>query len=338
MTAQITQPSQANESPAPRYKLNDVFTKDEVAQLTARSDLWGFWAVFSTWAIIAGAFALVAKWTNPLTIVVALCLLAGRQLALAILQHEGAHGTLFKTRWLNNAFTDWTCARPVWQNLPKYRAHHLIHHIKAGTDNDPDISLHEGYPITRGSMIRKFIRDAIGLTGLKVMAGMILMDLGIIKWTVAPKLERLPRQAFWMYPVTFVKNASGMIITNLVLYGILRATGHGWMYGLWVLAYITPFPIFVRIRSIAEHGILPRVPETHENTRTTRSNFFLRLTLAPVNVNYHMEHHTMASVPYYRLPTMHRMLRERNAVPVPPSYGEVMKLAMSAKPRTAAAA
>src|SRR4051794_7989426 len=98
-----------NEAPQPRFKLNDLFSREEAATLTARSDLRGLWAVVSTWAIVAGAFALVAKWTNPLTIGIALCLLAGRQLALAILQHEGAHGTLFKTRWMNNVLTDWLC-------------------------------------------------------------------------------------------------------------------------------------------------------------------------------------------------------------------------------------
>lgn len=327
--------AQTTDAPAPAVqfkKLNDLFTKDEVAILTARSDLRGLWAVVSTWAIVAGTFFMVAKWTNPFTIALALCLLAGRQLALAILQHEGAHGTLFKTRWMNNVFTDWTCARPVWQNLPKYRAHHLIHHQKAGLEIDPDISLHAGYPITRGSMIRKVIRDLVGLTGLKVVAGMLIMDLGIVKWTVAPDLHRLPRQPVYMYPITFLRNAGPMLITNAILYGILHASGHGWLYLLWPLAYVVPFPFFVRIRSIAEHGILPRVPEIHLNTRTTRANWLLRIVLAPVNVNYHMEHHVMASVPYYRLPTMHKMLREKNAVPEPPGYWEIMKLAMSKAP------
>lgn len=326
--------AQTTDAPARPFKLNDLFSREEVAALTARSDARGLWAVVSTWAIIAGSFALVAKWTNALTIVIALCLIAGRQLALAILQHEGAHGTLFKTRWMNNVFTDWVCARPVWQHLPKYRAHHLIHHTKTGSLQDPDISLHVGYPITRGSMVRKLLRDIVGVTGLKVVLGMVAMDLEILKWTVANKLERLPRQPLWKYPLNLIKNSAGMVITNLVLYGILRATGHGWLYGLWVLAYITPFPAFVRIRSIAEHGVLPRTPEIHLNTRTTKANTLLRMVIAPVHVNFHMEHHVMASVPYYRLPEMHQMLRDRNAVPTPPGYWHVMKLATNPAART----
>ncbi|HVH46550.1 MAG TPA: fatty acid desaturase family protein [Labilithrix sp.] len=317
--------------PVTYRKASDVFSRDELSALTARSDLRGLWAIVSSWAIVAGALTLLAWWPNALTLALALCLIAGRQLAFGILQHEGCHGTLFETRWMNNVLTDWLCARPVWQHLAKYRAHHLRHHLKAGTDQDPDISLHAGYPITRGSMARKLLRDLSGITGLKLLLGLTLMDVGLFRWTVANHLERLPQKGrrFWEYPLTFLRNAWGMLLTNAVLFCILAATGHPWLYGVWVLAYLTPFPLFVRIRSIAEHGVRTRVPDAWENTRTTRAGWLMRATLAPVNVNYHTEHHVMASVPYHRLPEMHRILRERGAVPEPPSYFEVLALASS---------
>lgn len=312
-----------------RRKIRGLFTREEVEQLTARSDLRGLWAIASTWGIIAAAMALLTVWPNPLTFALALIVIAGRQLALAILQHEAAHGTLFKTRRLNDVLGDWLCARPVWQHLAKYRSHHFVHHTKTGTDEDPDISLHAGYPISRRSMLRKFARDLSGLTGLKVMLGLVLMDSGVFKWTVANHLTRLPQQGrrWFDYPLTFARNAGGMIMTNAVLFLLLAATGHAWLYGVWVLAYLTPFPLFVRIRSIAEHGVLERVPDMFRNTRSTRAGLLLRTLVAPCNVNYHIEHHAMASVPYYRLPMLHRLMRAKNAVPPPPSYSDVMRLA-----------
>ncbi len=312
-----------------RRKIRGLFTPEEIAQLTARSDLRGAWGIASTWAIIAGAMAVLAIWPNPFTFLLALIIIAGRQLALGILQHEGAHGTLFKTRWMNDVLTDWLCARPVWQHLPKYRSHHFVHHTKTGTEADPDISLHAGYPVSRRSLMRKFGRDLSGLTGLKVMLGLVLMDAGVYKWTVANHLTKLPQEGrrWFDYPLSFVRNAGGMIATNLVLFGVLAATGHTWLYGVWVLAYLTPFPLFVRIRSIAEHGVLERVPDMFRNTRTTRASLLMRMTVAPCNVNFHQEHHAMASVPYYRLPLMHRWMREKQAVQAPPTYGDVMRLA-----------
>jgi fatty acid desaturase len=312
-------------------KLSEFFTKDEITALSERSDLRGAVAIAGNWALVAGAFVLLAQAPGPLTFVVALCVIAGRQLGLAILQHEGSHRTLFRTKWLNDVLTDFLCARPVWQHLGKYRAHHLRHHGKAGTDQDPDISLHAGFPISRASMRRKLVRDLVGITGLKTLVAFVLMDAEVIRWTVSTDIEWLPRKGrtWYSYPLAFFRNASGMLATNAVLFGILVACGHAALYGVWVLAFFTPYPLFVRVRSIAEHGCVTRSPDVLENTRTTRAGLLLRLTVAPNRVNYHIEHHLLAGVPFYRLPKMHRMLREKGLLEAPPSYWDVLRLASS---------
>ncbi|HVT34592.1 MAG TPA: fatty acid desaturase family protein [Nevskiaceae bacterium] len=312
-----------------RRALQAALTREEIAALTARSDWRGALAIARSWLIIAGAFALAAAWPNPLTIVVAMILIAGRQLALAVLEHEGAHGTLFKTRWMNDVLCDWLCARPVWQNLKKYRAHHLVHHTHTGSDQDPDLSLHAGYPVSRASMRRKLLRDVSGYTGVKLIIGLVLMDAGYFKWTVSNHVEKLPQDGrrWWNYGLDFLRNASGMLAANLALYAVLAASGHGWLYLLWVGAYLTPFPLLVRVRSIAEHGVLPRVPDMLRNTRTTRATPIERLLWAPLQVNYHVEHHAMASVPYYRLPQLHALLRARGVLGPAPDYFDVLRLA-----------
>jgi len=318
-----------------KRRLKDLFTREQMAALTARSDLWGAWAVASTWGVIAAAFAALAYWPNPLTFVAVMAVLGGRQLALAILQHEGSHGTLFKTRWLNDVLTDWLCARPIWQNLPKYKVHHLGHHTKTGTSDDPDISLHEDYPVTRQSLMRKMLRDIVGLTGLKLVYGLIMMDAGVFKWTVANHIVRLPQEGRTLTEriVTTVRNMAPMLITNGVLWGILAATGHAWLYWAWALAFLTFLPLFIRIRSIAEHGCLDRSPDMFRNTRTTKAGWLARATVAPVNVNFHMEHHLMASVPFHRLPLMHQWLSAKTDVPEPPGYLAVLTLASSGQAR-----
>ena len=52
-------------------------------------------------------------------------------------------------------------------------------------------------------------------------------------------------------------------------------------------------------------------------------------------MNYHIEHHVMASVPYFRLPLMHRMLRERGAVGAPPGYLDVLRIVSAPEARQA---
>ena len=78
-----------------------------------------------------------------------------------------------------------------------------------------------------------------------------------------------------------------MVSATLVL-GVttsaLAATGHAWLYWAWVVAYINVLPLFVRIRSIAEHGCLPRTPDMFLNTRTTKAGWLARMTVASLQV------------------------------------------------------
>lgn len=316
-------------------RVTELFSREEIRQLTERSDWQGAWAVASTWAVIGGTFASVALswqylpwWGKLLMCITALVILAGRQLALAILMHDASHSSLFKTPWLNDHLVDWLCAKPIWNDLHKYRPYHVRHHAKTSTADDPDLSLVAGFPTTRASLTRKFMRDIVGITGFKFVVGRIMMDLGLIEWTVANDVKKIPQQNRpWQdYPRTLIKNSYGAILTNAAILSVLGAAGHPKLYGLWALAYVTPFPLFIRIRSMAEHAGMEKSASALTHTRTTRAGWIARALVAPIRVNFHMEHHLMASVPYFRLPKMHRMLRERQHVPKAPGYLDVLKL------------
>ena len=69
-----------------------------------------------------------------------------------------------------------------------------------------------------------------------------------------------------------------------------------------------------RIRSIAEHALTPDANDALNNTRTTVARWWERLLIAPNRVNYHLEHHLIMTVPHYKLPRFHRMLRERGVL------------------------
>lgn len=322
---------------ATRRRVTEIFTREEIRQLTARSNLMGFIAVGFTWGIITLTFAVLA-WASRQPLMVAapvffvgFIAMAGRHLGLAILMHEAAHKTLFKSPWLNDVLTDWLCARPIWNDLKKYRAHHFVHHTHTGQAEDTDLSLVAPFPVTRASLWRKLARDALGLTGLKYFLGRILMDAGVIRWTVASDVVKLPQKGrqWWMYPRDFMLNSAGMLLTNGLLFALLWWCGYPALYVVWVLSYVTPFPLFLRIRSLAEHACTEQSADMFRNTRTTHAGWLARATVAPIRVNYHIEHHVMASVPYFQLPIMHRMLRERGAVGAPPGYWDVLRIVSS---------
>jgi len=122
------------------------------------------------------------------------------------------------------------------------------------------------------------------------------------------------------------------MITNLVLLGLLALFGHPALYLLWVVAWFTTYSLVMRIRSIAEHAMVPDVHEDLRNTRTTLARWWERLLIAPNRVNFHLEHHLLMTVPHYNLPRLHRMLRDRGALDgacVTQGYANVLSLAAS---------
>lgn len=155
------------------------------------------------------------------------------------------------------------------------------------------------------------------------------MDAGYFKWTVASNVEKLPRDnTRWShYASDFLRGSAGFFLSNALISGALYAVGLPWVFGVWIAAYLTTYPLFVRIRSIAEHASMEHGDDVRQHTRTTRAGWIARMTVAPLNVNYHQEHHPLASVPFFRLPAMHRLLREKGLVIDPPSHMDVLKLA-----------
>lgn len=317
-----------------KVSVTELFSRDEIKELTTTSDLHGAWAVGSTWTVIVMTFGTVAysweylpTWGKVLMCALALAILAGRQLAMAILMHDASHHSLFKTKWLNTHLTDWLCARPIWNDVSKYRPYHLKHHAKTSQPDDPDLGLVKNFPITQSSLFRKFFRDLNGQSGLKFLAGRVLMDLELLEWSVSNDPKPIPRddRSNLELAKNLLKNSSGMLISNAAIFSALWASGHPKLYLLWPLAYITPFPLFIRIRAMAEHAGLETSHSALSNTRTTRAGWLARALVAPIHVNYHIEHHLMTSVPHQKLGRMHQMLREREYVDASPSYLDVIR-------------
>lgn len=317
-----------------RRKLTDLLGQETILDLHQKSNLWGWYAVLSVWVIIAAAMAVIvwaqsqSLWLAVPLIFASILVIGGRQLAMSILMHEASHRSLFKNVWLNDNVTNWLCGHPVFLEMHKYRKHHFIHHAKTGTLEDIDISLIRGFPTTRLSIIRKLSRDALGLTGVKALFGQVLMNAGVLKWTVASDIEKLPRDGKTTtdYIKTFFAEAWPTLLSNIVLFGIAYALGHAELYLVWVAAYLMPYYLFIRIRAIAEHALTEQTSDMLRNTRTTKAGFFARAFFAPFRVNFHIEHHALASVPYWQLPRLHRLLREKDAVPEPPSYWHVLDI------------
>jgi fatty acid desaturase len=310
-------------------KVTDWLSKDEIRSLTARSDKKAAVIVAFNWMLIALTFAVVAAWTNPLTILLAVIVLGGRQLGLAILMHEAGHQTLFRSRALNGSVGQWLFAHPILADADAYAASHREHHRRAGSEQDPDLPNYQAYPVSKASFGRKLKRDLTGQTGVRNLIGTLSGRSADLMMRAGEKPASRGRG----------------LLANAILLAVLAATGHAWLYLLWVAAYVTTYPLFARIRQVAEHGNVTDLydPDPRLHTRTTLANPLERLLLCPNHVNYHLEHHFVAGVPTYNLPRFHRLLVERgfyrgHEASIAHGYRDIVRRAVPALDRRASAA
>jgi len=115
----------------------DLLTISELQDLRRRSARRGAWLVLHAWAVVAGAALLYTVWPSALTFMVAVVVIGGRQLGLAVLMHEASHWLLFPGQSANNRVGSWLCAAPIWTDLPTYRRRHHLHHRHTQQPDDP---------------------------------------------------------------------------------------------------------------------------------------------------------------------------------------------------------
>lgn len=278
-----------------RIDPKEVFTAQEWSQLSARSPWRGVACVAGAWGLVAAAGAMFVLWPNPLTYLLAIMLIGARQLGLAILMHDAAHGALHPNPEVNEWVGEWLCAAPVGARLGAYRAYHLKHHRYTEQPEDPDLPLSAPFPITRKSLWRKIVRDLTGQT--------------FFKQRIAPLLASRRVEAREGGNVTANAQSNNFLATNAMLFLALTLAGYWWAYfALWIVPMATWFPLVTRLRNIGEHAVVDTREDPFTHARTTLANPLERLFIAPYWVHYHGEHHVFMHVPCYNLERLHKML------------------------------
>lgn len=292
----------------------DYLSPQEIRYFRTASD-WRALAGFAvTWSMILAAMAWASLQPGLLSTSVALLILSNRQLALGILLHECSHRSWFSRETLNDFMGHWLAGIPVMVPLAFYRQSHFSHHRHTGGEHDPDVENIRQYPVSAASWRRKLWRDFSGQSGLKNLIGLWRTVLGNragngvsmgLQKDESPSRKRAQRSA-WQNYRDFLCFHAAFVLMSLSL---------GWMTGyvLWWLAFIFVYPFIIRVRQAAEHGAMPLLSsaDVRDTTRTTLTPAWARLVFAPHYVNYHCEHHLLPTVPAYRLPRLHRLLKSR---------------------------
>ncbi|MES2860565.1 MAG: fatty acid desaturase family protein [Pseudomonadota bacterium] len=306
---------------APRISPSDLFSIDQWAPFQARSAWKGPLLVAHAWAVIG--LAIVAGVWQPLLIPICVMVIGTRQLGLAILMHEAAHGALAKNLKLNDFLGHWLCAVPIGASLTAYRPYHLSHHRFAQQAEDPDLVLSAPFPVSGASLRRKMIRDLTGQTFFKQRV------LFLFKAFATKRDEDMAEGAV----VTGRSIAPFLLVNAAVLVGLTLA-GVWWaFFALWLLPMATWFPLVTRLRNIAEHACVEdSATDPFRAARTTHASWWERAFIAPYWVNFHAEHHLFMHVACWNLPRLHRAIgatKPGRRMEVADGYVSVLKQAAS---------
>lgn len=252
--------------------------------------LWlGLWATLLAATGVALWASLGTWWAVPATF------LFGSVLALPgyALSHECAHGTAFKTGWLNE--TVFWISSLIYLEPPHHRR---IAHGK-----------HHSHTWVQGLDAQITYQIPMTFKGW-------LLDITYL-WTYAYDAVLLARNAFGIPDDTQRAYCSASDLRRigwesrvfLLIYGALGAVV--WMGYWWPVTFLL-LPrlaggIAQQIYTIIQHvEMQPNTLDIKESTRSFRTPWLSRFLY--MNMNYHLEHHLFPSVPFHRLPELSKAL------------------------------
>jgi fatty acid desaturase len=276
--------------------------KGAVRELSQVNDLRFLGAVARQWLVITLAISVAVLSNHWAVYLLMMIVIATRQHALGILMHDGTHFRCLSNRTANDVVCNLFCALPIGILTSRYRYEHQLHHRFLNTDQDPywmDFKLDSDWhwPKTRKKALWIFIRDLLGLNGHRNWRV-------IYRWS--PWSNHFSRRKT-PPPLTPVERATIYGFFASVL--IFLTLTNGWLefLWLWLVPLSTITVALMRLRTIAEHLGLPNKDEL-DASRHIEGSLLERLSISPLNINYHIDHHLFPAVPYYNLPKLHELL------------------------------
>ena len=271
-----------------------AIARKELKELTVRSDAKGL-ADFGLWIVCLFLSGLLAyKLRGSFWCIPAFFLYGTIYSSCDARWHECAHGTPFRTRWLNETFYQ-LCSIMNMKEGTFTRWSHTRHHtetIMVGLD--PEIQVMRPADLKRVLLDFLWIPDAI-----LMLRGMVVHAVGIPS---AQARDFVPqsewRKMFW-WSRFYLLVYAGMIAWSvylrswlpLLFFPLARLYG-GWLH---------------QIFSLTQHaGLAENVRDHRLNTRTVELAPMLRFLYC--SMNYHIEHHMFPMVPFYGLPQLHEKI------------------------------
>ncbi|WP_176059340.1 fatty acid desaturase [Paraburkholderia sp. BCC1876] len=225
----------------------------------------------------------------------ALGIVGNRQRALGNLLHEAGHRNLYRSRVLNDSLAATFLAPALAANLHLYRVSHSQHHTMLGVPGqDPDYIAPDS--AARGAWLGVYVRQLFARAN----------------WLGSVLGQMTDRRLAWHGYVRIGVWWMALLAVLTLLEGPSFAI---FFTILWLAAKATVFHAITTFREMCDHfGLQPG--GIYSFTRDAVIGRCWHWVIHPHNNGYHLSHHMMPSVPYYKLPSAQKMLAGL------PSYAE----------------
>ena len=219
--------------------------------------------------------------------------------------HELSHGTVFRTRWLNELFLR-VFSFLGWFSFVHFRASHTRHHAYTlHPPDDQEVLL--PIKLTVGDVLRRAIMDSLGLfhtlrTTVRIAAGRIdgKWNQRIFGDTASRPGGPIDRKAHIRWAWVLLIGHAGIIAVGAIT-------------GLWMLPVVVTFGRFYGTwlhflcNSTQHIGLSDEVDDFRLCCRSIELGPIVRFLYW--QMNYHTEHHMYAAVPCYNLRALHRAVK-----------------------------
>lgn len=237
------------------------------------------------WAIIALAVFAVCHfgwWLAPLGLLV----VGNRQRALGNIVHDAAHLNLHRSRVINDSIASVFVAPLVFVDLASYRSTHLRHHLLLGDARlDPDFL--PTAPQGQATWLTSYAKHALcGRTWWGSIFGSLVSG-------DATGMSRLYIVSWWVAGLSILLAFTGPRVAGTFLL-------------IWFASRATVFHAITVFREMCDHfGMRPGGVMSFTRDIVHQSPW--RKLIHPRNNGYHLTHHLLPAVPYYRLPDAQRL-------------------------------
>jgi fatty acid desaturase len=232
--------------------------------------------IIGDWLIIAVSVVAVVElgwWFLPFAVL----LIGNRQRSLANILHDAGHGNLCRSRSINNVIASFFVAPLIFADLGTYRKMHFLHHQQLGSEADPDKLIRT----QNGSWLKKFV-------GFLLKKDFWLDSVACHLFsTRTPSVRKLYIISWWAI-------FTGLLWAFIGKYYLMT------FLLLWMTARATAFHAITVFREMCDHYGLVEGGIISYTREIPHSSFWSYL-VHPRNNGYHLTHHVLPAVPYYRL-------------------------------------